>query len=418
MRAIVLRSRFEADGRLAQSPFPSSCSPAPGERCSLNADHKFIWLDFVRGLSAIAVCAGHLRAALIVDYAALPSASVWQQLFYAATGLGHQAVMVFFVLSGFFVGGSVLRSGHAFSAGRYALARLTRLWVVLVPALLLTALVDRVLAGTAPEVLAGAYNPVWNSGPVSAAGYSASGLTLLGNLLFLQTIVTPVYGSNGPLWSLANEFWYYVLFPLCAVALGWSVRRDSGALAVRIAAGVLAVTILVWLPADIRAAYPVWLLGLVVYLCRGRLSTRARHLTMGVGLVAFALALGYSKSTGLQVRLGLPVDAMIGLAFCVLCIALANLPAPKNIHSLFGRLSHGMSAFSYSLYLAHFPLVVLIGALGYGGARMQPGLTGLLHFTGWLVLLLAAGAAFWWLFERRTDGVRHFISRRLSPART
>jgi peptidoglycan/LPS O-acetylase OafA/YrhL len=380
----------------------------------LNADPKFVWLDFVRGLSAIAVCAGHLRAALIVDHASLASASVPLQLFYAATGLGHQAVMVFFVLSGFFVGGSVLRSGPAFNAGRYALARLTRLWVVLVPALLLTALVDRVLAGVAPEVLAGAYNPTWNSGPVSAAAYSASGFTLLGNLLFLQTIVTPVYGTNGPLWSLANEFWYYVLFPLCAVALGWSVR--SGALAARIATGVLAVVILFWLPADIRAAYPVWLLGLVVYLCRGRLSTRARHITMVVGLVAFALSLGYSKSAGLQARLGLPVDATIGVAFCILCVALANLPAPKNVHSLFGRLSHGMSAFSYSLYLAHFPLVALIGALGYGPARMQPGPGALLHFAGWLALLLAVGAAFWWLFERKTDSVRHFISRRLGRA--
>jgi peptidoglycan/LPS O-acetylase OafA/YrhL len=28
----------------------------------------------------------------------------------------------------------------------------------------------------------------------------------LGNFLFLQSIVSPVFGSNGPLWSLSYEF--------------------------------------------------------------------------------------------------------------------------------------------------------------------------------------------------------------------
>lgn len=36
---------------------------------------------------------------------------------------------------------------------------------------------------------------------------------LLGNLLFLQTKITQEFGSNGPLWSLFSEFWYYVLVP-------------------------------------------------------------------------------------------------------------------------------------------------------------------------------------------------------------
>lgn len=379
------------------------------------ADHKFIWLDFVRGLSAIAVCASHLRAAIIVDYSKLDSgASVLQQIFYITTGFGHQAVMVFFVLSGFFVGGSVLRSGQDFSARRYALARLTRLWVVLLPALLLTALVDRILASHAPEVLSGAYYPVWNSGPASGATYSSGWLTLLGNLVFVQTILTPVFGTNGPLWSLANEFWYYVLFPLGTVALGWSVGKGTGAWVARGVAAVLAVAILAWLPRDIRMAYPIWLLGLVVYFTGSRLSTRARHIAMAVGLAAFAFALGYSKSNGLQARLMLPVDLTIGICFCLLCVALANLPAPKTMQSEFTRFSHGISAFSYSLYLAHFPIVMLIGALVYGNARLQPSATGLLHFTGWMVLLLAVGAAFWWLFERKTDSVRHFISRRVA----
>jgi hypothetical protein len=42
------------------------------------------------------------------------------------------------------------------------------------------------------------------------------------NAFFLQTIAGPTFGSNGPLWSLAYEWWYYVLFPLVLAAL-WPI---------------------------------------------------------------------------------------------------------------------------------------------------------------------------------------------------
>jgi len=66
------------------------------------------------------------------------------RLLYLVTGLGHEAVMVFFVLSGFLISLSVFRS---LQAGRwnwlaYTLSRLTRLYVVLVPALILCTLWD------------------------------------------------------------------------------------------------------------------------------------------------------------------------------------------------------------------------------------------------------------------------------------
>ncbi len=57
----------------------------------------------------------------------------------AVAGIGSQAVIIFFVLSGYLVGGSVLRGITAgnWSWGRYLRRRLVRLWVVLIPALLI-----------------------------------------------------------------------------------------------------------------------------------------------------------------------------------------------------------------------------------------------------------------------------------------
>ncbi|MEI6323526.1 MAG: acyltransferase family protein [bacterium] len=96
--------------------------------------HRLVHLDCLRGMAALLVCVEHLRAFLFVPYARLESPGVVQKGFYFLTGLGHQSVMIFFVLSGFLVGGSFigsLRKG-SWSWKGYLLRRMTRLWVVLV----------------------------------------------------------------------------------------------------------------------------------------------------------------------------------------------------------------------------------------------------------------------------------------------
>jgi peptidoglycan/LPS O-acetylase OafA/YrhL len=384
------------------------------QKVSVNAiqQHKFIWLDFVRGVSAIAVCASHLRVTMFTDYSKLESSGLLQKIFYALTGLGHQSVMVFFVLSGFFVGGSVLRAGQGFQPRNYAISRISRLWVVLVPALILTAVIDHLIGVLAPSVLTGAFGTVWSSGPTSAHEYSATLLNFFANLFFLQTIFTPVFGTNGPLWSLANEFWYYVLFPLCALALGMvSPNKHGMTLAARLVLSSLVVGLLFLLPTGITSGYLVWLLGVPVYFMVGRLSPFARRITLGVGLLAFTAALGYSKAIGLQAHWLISPDLLIGLAFCIVCIGLANMPPPANPRSLFVKASQGLSAFSYSLYLVHFPFVALIGSTVYGSQRLAPDAAGMVQMIGWMCVLMLVSAAFWWVFERRTEALRRAAAR-------
>ena len=185
-------------------------------------------LDLVRGVSALLVMLGHLRGFLIVDYGGVPAPGLLTKVFYFATGLGHEAVMVFFVLSGYFVGGSVLAGlgKGSFRWGGYAAARLTRLWMALGPALLLTLAADLVGRQMNPEAYAGGLAHLFSSGPQSSEPASLAPSTFLGNFFFLQTVTLPVYGSNGPLWSLANEFWYYLVFPLLAVSV-WRLTRRT-----------------------------------------------------------------------------------------------------------------------------------------------------------------------------------------------
>ena len=84
--------------------------------------------------------------------------------------------------------------------GQYMLRRLTRLWTVLIPALLLTWVLDTAggaLGGHAGYE--GAFYSVSFSGPNPAEPADLSLSTFLENVLFMQTIIAPVFGSNGPL---------------------------------------------------------------------------------------------------------------------------------------------------------------------------------------------------------------------------
>lgn len=76
----------------------------------MRIDGRNLWFDLIRGCSALLVCLGHLRNTMFVDYSALIHPNIAIKVFYAVTSLGHQAVMVFFVLSGYFVGGGRVAS--------------------------------------------------------------------------------------------------------------------------------------------------------------------------------------------------------------------------------------------------------------------------------------------------------------------
>lgn len=366
-----------------------------------------VWLDLVRGLSAILVMLGHLRGFIFVDFGQLQSPSIFSKLLYFSTGLGHQAVMVFFVLSGYFVGGSVLGGLKAgrFRWSGYAVARLSRLWVVLVPALLVTLVFDQLGSHLNPSAYAGEFGDRFMSGPRPDASADNGFIAGLGNLLFLQTIVVPVYGSNGPLWSLANEFWYYVLFPLLAVSI-WSLRRGARSVKLVIFQLTLFVGFLFWIPHTILQAGAIWLLGVAVWILVQR--TLAQRLTrtwlwrVVFGLMFFG-ALVASKTDA-----WFGIDLAVGLTFALWMPSLIG--HPKRAGTL-SRLSVGVSEVSYTLYVVHFPMLFFIAAVVLNGHQFHPNGLGLCWYVSLAVGVMVIAAGMWWLFERNTSKVRRWVVR-------
>lgn len=158
--------------------------------------------DFIRGTAAILVLLNHFRNIFFVPYAEVENQNIFSLLIYSFSGLGHEAVMVFFVLSGFFISNSVIKSLDKWSWKYYFVNRLTRLYIVLIPALLITLLLDFV----------GMYFFDYSFFPHNMSERINLDV-FIGNILFLQGFETTVFGSNDPLWSLSYEFWYYLLFP-------------------------------------------------------------------------------------------------------------------------------------------------------------------------------------------------------------
>jgi peptidoglycan/LPS O-acetylase OafA/YrhL len=92
-----------------------------------------VLLDGIRGIAAILVLLNHWRNAFFIDFDHVHSHRALLRPLYILSGAGHQAVVIFFVLSGYLISGSVLRSFQRmeWSWAQYTTHRLVRLWIVL-----------------------------------------------------------------------------------------------------------------------------------------------------------------------------------------------------------------------------------------------------------------------------------------------
>lgn len=363
-------------------------------------------LDLIRGLAALLVCMGHLRAASFVDLADVGGAGGLTKGLYLLTSLGHQSVMVFFVLSGYLVGGSVISAGERFNFNAYGRARLARLWTVLLPCLALTWCVDQIILRVAPDVLMGDYAALWHSAPVRGH-YDLSLVTLLGNVFFVQTLFVPVFGSNGPLWSLASEFWYYALFPSLYLLLrpgtsGVSIRQ-------RVVHALVVLVIFCLMTAEMRVGLCVWLCGAVVAYRRAKSALTPPQswlggVSMGVVVLCAAAFSKWSVSAGFA----LWGNLVLGVAVALMLHRMLGLSRPAWPQSIAKGVQR-LSDISFSLYLSHFPVVILMGSIFYREQRTQPSPIAWTIFVVSLSGLLGLAHVMWWLFERRTDQVRGWL---------
>ncbi|MFL6657132.1 MAG: acyltransferase family protein [Massilia sp.] len=352
-------------------------------------DHAWhsLLIALLRGLAALQVAAAHTRNEFLPSLRTLEQPAVWYQLLAFITGFAHQAVVLFFLISGWLVGGSLLNKlDQPQALAHYAVDRLSRLWTVLLPTFALC---------MACAMLTG-----------EPAGAALAWPVLLGNLIGLQTVSLPVFGGNYPLWSLANESWYYVLFPLLML---------YGAGRQRLLVAILMLAVICLLPFDMLLYFVIWLLGAAFSRVRLRCGTPTRCLLVGL-LLALSVYFRLRGSNDDLVAASFGQDLLLSLIFLPL---LASLVTPIAAHGPWmGRLqrgAHWLSDRSFTLYVVHVPVLGLLHWIClhcFGHARLDgDDLSDLLAYGLMLTVILGFSSCFYWLFESRTPIVRRTLKR-------
>jgi peptidoglycan/LPS O-acetylase OafA/YrhL len=283
---------------------------------------------------------------------------------------GFVGVDIFFVISGFLITGLLLKefgTTDAISFGDFYRRRIRRIIPAAVVVLTATVLLSRLLLSPSQFM-----SVAWDA--VASAFFAA-------NWRFIGT-GTDYFTASGPVsplqhfWSLAVEEQFYLVWPwlllLClAISARVAKNRRSGRLGAGIAVGVLGLGSLGWAFAE-SASSPT-----VAYFST---ATRAWELAVGAGLALLVPVLSAHLMPWLRVAL-----AWTGLAGCLASLFLVSessgFPAPgallpvlaaamivasgvggpyRGPWPLRNRVAGYVGDISYSLYLWHFPVVIIL----------------------------------------------------------
>ncbi len=257
----------------------------------------------------------------------------------------HAAVIIFFVLSGYVIAHTTISKNRG--GMQYAQARLTRLSSIVIPALLITAIIQLFIQNVNPGLM-----QLYSRG-FSGIRYLVSGLFV--NEVWLFSAAPPL---NGSLWSLSFEFWYYAIFGL------WFFRRTGvKSILIVVAACFIA-------GPKILLMMPVWLAGYFAYsLPRPAINATRAWFLVFAGLLAAWAAVSYVPAMPFMIGYK-PLyyanqfftDWIVGI---FIAVSLWILPTGKAT-SIPNKWTNGIryiADLTFPLYVLHFPLLILWRAL-------------------------------------------------------
>jgi peptidoglycan/LPS O-acetylase OafA/YrhL len=300
-------------------------------------------LDGLRGLAALYVVLYHIFLRAFHGYPAR-HAPFWATWF----SYGRFAVVVFIVLSGFSLALSPARHGWRLDGVRqYARRRARRILPAYWAALLFSLAV------------------AWLIVPQPGDGVpDAKSVVVYG--LLVQNVVG-AHSPNGAFWSMAVEAQLYLLFPLLLLIVRrrLAIVMVAGVTLVAVAVDVIGSrvagldTYVIHSPPDLAALFAVGVLtaGIVG---ASRASRSRPWAWLALAAVAPVLAMISVQGYAWTVDHLFWVDLALGPAIACLLAALATGRPVPLLRLLDARPIRTLGMCSYSLYLTHAPIVVLV----------------------------------------------------------
>ncbi|WP_028310237.1 acyltransferase family protein [Derxia gummosa] len=359
-------------------------------------------LALMRALAAMVVVVHHAGLMLFgpLDLASMSGLNAWyEKLLWLTAIAGQGGVMLFFVLSGYLVGGptAVFIARGQFRWGDYFASRASRILPVAWASVVLSLVVAGIItAAGLPDPVAAREDFFWGM----RLEETFDPLRILAALTLTHSLFTELLPTNTSLWTLANEWWYYLCFPCIALAI--TQRRLRWALLALLMLGLMYKS---RQHIGFIHRFVVWMGGVAIYLVTLRLRSMdraaARRLVLSL-LGAMAIALVIVQFTTQGFRRG---DYSVGLLTMAWLLGASGIR--WKLPDLLRVPAFLIGAVSYSIYCFHMPVMLLVIALaGWGEHFFTFDGAGLLAFATVLGISLLASIGGWWLTERHTSRVR------------
>ena len=296
-----------------------------------------IYLDLMRFLAAMAVLLSHIDFPQFINLVKFRS-------------FGHDAVIVFFVLSGYVI--FYVSDTKEKNIKDYFISRFARLYSVLFPALILSLVVDNIGHSINQDLYK--FPPFFENNWLL--------YRFLANLFFINQLwfLNTQFLANAPIWSLGYEFWYYVLF-------GFAFFVKNRAIKILLLAG----TCLLIGP-KILILLPIWLMGTLTYYLHRKINL-SHSISLILYLTSFILMaiFIYTYQYKMHTVAFLPsiysysktylADYLFGLFFGLNIFSFKYVNFDRILR--WEKLIRNMASNTFSIYLYHLPLIMFYAAL-------------------------------------------------------
>lgn len=349
-------------------------------------------------MAALTVVLDHARQAIFGNYASDFSGApdIVIKGFFVLSGMGTQAVMCFFVMSGLLIAPKFL-NGRELTPEYlcdYAVSRLARIWIVAIPALVLS-----FFAAHAAMRYFGASHYYAGNNCVPTVG------DLLTNAAFLNKAFFPTICSNDPYWSIHNEMMYYALWPTLVAMVAASSQKLRWAAGLFVLVAIL--LLLAFDPLDLHNTlllFPMWIAG---GLCLAIVRSRGSLSTWGVAVVGALLLVN-------MVDLHWWIEAVVVAAPLVGFFRAAQDSAGGVPLILIGFFAW-LARISFSLYLVHIIVINLLHTwVEFGAGRAVPyrsfGVESVSLYVIAIVCSVCLAQIFYIAFERHTAVLRRGLA--------